>query len=436
MKPISDCCVCVVDHGLFIPLALRLAKTFKRVLYHSPCEAGFPLLAPFLIGDFPPVERCNDFWPIKHDIDLFVFPDIGYSGLQLELVSQEFPVWGSRGGDSYEVSRVKFLRTLERLKLDVAPYEIVTGLSALRDYLKANDDKFIKISRYRGLMETWHHATFETSRGQLDRLAVKCGPFQESIPFIVMDPIDTTIELGGDTHCVSGQWPSIMLQGYEWKDQGYLGAVTRRDEMPEQIQEVMDAFGPLLGAENYANSFSMELRIDGDKSYFIDPCCRGPLPGSGAQLEAWENIDEIIYGGAQGECVDPIPKEDAAFVAEAVLKAKCDHGAWTEIEVPEAALDYCRFGNCCLAPDNSTVAFPPSDDHGSEVGWIAATGPTIRATIKALLDRAESLPKGLNADTRSMVDLLGEIREAEEAGIEFTEQPVPTPQTAVVLEPA
>jgi hypothetical protein len=430
MKPISECSVCLVDHGLFIPVALRLAQTFKRVLYHSPCEAGFPMLAPFLIGDFPPIERCNDIWKVKCDVDIFVFPDIGYSGLQLELESQGYPVWGSRNGDSYEVSRTKFLRTLKEVGLPTPTYEVIQGLTALREHLQKNEDKFIKISRFRGLMETWHHDNYDTSKGRLDRLAVKLGPFQDVITFTVVDPLDTPIEIGGDTFHVRGQWPSKMLQGYEWKDQGFLGAVTERDDMPQQILDVLDAFGPLLGAENYSNFFSMELRDD----VFIDPCCRGPLPGTGAQLANIANIDEVIYAGAQGQLVEPEMIDN--FVAEAVLKAKGDKDDWGELDVPEKMLDFCRFGGCCRTPDGERIAFPPDDSHEHEVGWLSAGGDTIRSTIKLLLARAAELPKGLTADTRSMIDLLSEIQEAEKQGIEFTEQPVPEPEAVVSMEPA
>jgi len=52
---------------------------------------GFPLLNDCIIGDgFENVERCNDFWKIKSEIDLFVFSDIQHSGLQLELDPKVF----------------------------------------------------------------------------------------------------------------------------------------------------------------------------------------------------------------------------------------------------------------------------------------------------------------------------------------------------------
>src|SRR6266404_6489108 len=86
MKEAKDVTACVVDHGLFIELAVRLSREYKRVLYYSPWEGGFPHLENCVLGDgYGEIERCNDIWAYKTHIDLFVFPDLLHSGLQLEL---------------------------------------------------------------------------------------------------------------------------------------------------------------------------------------------------------------------------------------------------------------------------------------------------------------------------------------------------------------
>ncbi len=104
MKEVSQVTALIFDHSLFLPLARKLAKTYKRVLYFSPWEEGFPTLNKCIIGDgFPDIERCNDIWRVKNEIDVAIFPDIQHSGLQLELESQGIAVWGSRGGDSLEI---------------------------------------------------------------------------------------------------------------------------------------------------------------------------------------------------------------------------------------------------------------------------------------------------------------------------------------------
>ena len=138
MKDTKDVTACVVDHGLFSPLAQKLGQTFKRVLYYSPWEEGFPQLNRCIVGDgYPEIERCDDFWDELADIDLFIFPDIQHSGLQLHLESIGKAVWGSRKGDSLELSREKFHRTLKQLGLDCPKWVSITGLSKLRDHLRS-----------------------------------------------------------------------------------------------------------------------------------------------------------------------------------------------------------------------------------------------------------------------------------------------------------
>ena len=107
--------------------------------------------------------------------------------------------------------------------------------------------------------------------GMLDVWAVRFGP-QNVVRFIVCEPIDTPLEMARSTFCVDGQWPSLMLHGDE-KKIGYIGTVTKRD-MPEQIQDVLTAFEPVMKECRYRNQFSMELR---DK-VFIDPAAEVVCP--------------------------------------------------------------------------------------------------------------------------------------------------------------
>lgn len=425
MKDATDTTALVFDHGLFIPVARRLAKQFKRVLYTTPWAKGFPTINDCVIGDgFGDIERVDDFWPIKNDIDLFVFPDIQHAGLQLELEAQGFPVWGSRNGDSLEIYRQKFHRVLAGLGLEVPPFYTVVGLEQLRAHLHDKEDKYIKISKYRGTMETTHWRNWDLDEGTLDWWAVKLGPAKNKVTFYVFDAIDTPLEIGGDTYNVRGQWPSLMLHGDEYKDQGYLGAVTARGDMPEQVKEVLEAFGPELGKNGYANQWSMEIRVKGEHSFFIDPCCRGGLPSTGAQLSVWGNWPEIVLGGAHGELVEPEPT--AQFAAECVLTMKTPKEQWGKTRVVEELAEWVKFGGCCEI--DGAICFPPDDSHGEEVGWLIATGDTIRETVETMQERAAMLPDGLCAKVESLGELLKEIRLAEEKGIEFTDQKVPGPE--------
>ena len=429
MKDTKDVTACVVDHGLFSPLAQKLGQTFKRVLYYSPWEEGFPQLNRCIVGDgYPEIERCDDFWDELADIDLFIFPDIQHSGLQLHLESIGKAVWGSRKGDSLELSREKFHRTLKQLDLDCPKWVSITGLSKLRDHLREHEDRYVKISKYRGLMETWHHATYRQSEPMLDMLAVKLGPAKEHIPFIVVEPVATDLEIGYDGYCIDGQFPSIAIGGgVEIKDSGYLCGIMDASAMPEQITEINDAFGPILGEYRYRNFFSTEIRVKDDKRFFIDPCCRCPSPATEAQIELYGNLADIVWAGANGECIDPEPT--ALFAAECVLRAKRTAQQWCVLDVPAKARPWTKFGGSCFIDDQ--VCIPPCED-GPEVGWIVGTGDSIQDAIDALKKHVEELGDcPVSADVDALYDAVKEFHEADEKGVPLTDSEVPEPETVL-----
>src|SRR5256885_4063327 len=226
MKPVHEVVACVCDHGLFLPIALKLGETFKKVFYWSPSDTVLPRIAEGIIGDgFSEVERVNDVWEVIHQCDCAVFPDIGFHALQNQIQLIGKPVWGHNGGDILEASRGEFLRVLEELGMDIPPYEKFKGLTALREHLLDKEDKFIKVSKWRGDWETLHFTNWAQDEVTLDQYAYRLGPAKELFTFYVFDKIDTDIEDGCDTYCIDGQFPSLCLHGIENKDKSYLGAV-------------------------------------------------------------------------------------------------------------------------------------------------------------------------------------------------------------------
>lgn len=421
----------VIDNGLFIGMADRLGDEFGRVLYFSDCPRGFPRIGNRIIGDgFDDIEQVWDIWPYLSKVDVVCFPDIGHGDLQLHLEEQGIPVWGSRDGDKLELNRPFFLSTLAELGLNVPEHEIVTGLSKLRDALKDRENVYLKVSRYRGDMETTHWRSWSLDSGLLDALGMRFGPAGELVRFIICDAIETPIECGGDTYNVDGRWPSLMIHGTECKDKAYFGAVTKREEMPEALKDIMAAFGPVLKEYRYRNQLSMEARILDDKAYFIDPCCRASSPGSASQWQLWSNWPQIVWAGAHGELVEPEPS--AQYSAEIVLKLKSEKNAWGTVELPTELEDWTVFGGCCRI--DGRLCFPPDDSHGDEVGWLLATGDTPAETIALLKEHVAMLPDGLSGDMSALADAIKEIEAEEKAGIDFASKPMPDP--AIVLEDA
>jgi hypothetical protein len=423
MKDISQATALVIDNSLFLPIAFCLAQKCKRVLYWTPWETGFSKLSKGILGDgYSEIERCDDIWKVKDQVDFLVAPDIQHSGIQLEWESQGKAVWGSRAADSIELDRHKFLKLLRQVGLDVPQQETVKGITGLRLFLEDKENKYIKISKWRGDMETHHWRNWKLDRYWLDSLAVKFGPASELIPFLVFDDIVTDLEIGGDTYNVDGQWPSLMLHGVEWKDKSYFAAVTERQDMPEQIQAVLDAFGKVLAPYRYRNEWSMEVRVQGDKAFFIDPTCRGGLPSTASQISLWKNFPEIIYAGAHGELVEPEPA--ARFSIEVIIKAKGEKDEWRVVDLPKALRPWAKLTACCSI--DGLDCFPP-DDTGDAIGWLVAIGDTPKETLETIKEYVALLPPGLTAEIDSVAKVIEEIESAEAEGIEFTNQPMPKP---------
>jgi hypothetical protein len=258
-------------------------------------------------------------------------------------------------------------------------------------------------------------------------LSVRFGPTKEKIPFLVFDPIETDLEIGGDTYNVNGQWPKLMLHGIEAKDAGYFSAVTPFEDMPAHLVEIMEAFAPELAKYRYRNEWSMEVRVKDGKAFFTDPTCRGGLPSTASQLEVWGNFPEIVWAGANGELVQPEPL--GQFTAEAIVKMKCDKTQWGVLEVPKELRQWLKLSSCCEV--DGRVCFPTTDDHGEEIGWLVAIGDTPKDTLATLKEYASLLPDGVTADLTPLEDIFAEIEQEEKAGIDFTEKALPSPEEVI-----
>lgn len=430
MKQTKDVIACVVDFGMVaVPFAQRLARDMKKVYVFSEWEEDYSTLNKALIGDgYEDIERVPDIWGVKNEVDLFVFPDIQRAGLQLELERQGKAVWGSRTADEYELDREMFLKVLQDVGMKVPPHKVIEGVNAVRSYLKDKEDFYIKVSRYRGSFETCHYRNWKMDEGLIDSWATRFGPAKELVRFLVFPNIDTKLEIGCDTYCVDGEWPSKVLHGVEWKDKCYIGAVTGISAMPTHLRKVLNKFGPLFGERKYRNQFSSEVRVKGSEGYFIDPTCRMGLPSTGSQLEIWKNWSDIVWHGANGEMVQPIA--GARFSAEAILTAKKDCDEWGSYEVPQDLKRWTKF-QMCYEQDGNTVIPARPHTGGNDVGWLVALGDSIEDAVKTLNKQADNLPDGLDACTECLPYVIGEIKQMEKQGIKLGEQNAPKPSVAV-----
>lgn len=426
MKRAENVTACVVDYGNFICLADKLGQTYGKVFYYSPHETEYRDIGRCIKGNgVPTIERLDEpFTPeVFSKIDLFVFPDIGFAGLQRFLVDQGKAVWGSKDITNTELYRSLFLDMLDAVGLPKPKSKVIKGLEALKKHLETVEDRWVKVDVYRENMETWHHIDYEHSKPMLSCLTSCFGGCAEDITFVVQNPIPDAQEQGYDGFCIDGQFPSISFQGYEKKNELYIGSWMPAKEMPYAVRAVNMAMAPTLAAAKYRNFFATEIRDE----FFIDPTPRMAGQSQEHLLESCSNLAEIIWAGANGELVEP--KFVAKIGASATLHYKEVPGEeWKSVRIPAKVERWFKLAN--YARDGETYNFPPG--RSDEIGVVIGLGNTVEKAIDALKEHLEAVEKEpIEAEVAGFVDLLKDIEKAEAKGDKFSDKPLPEPESVL-----
>ena len=422
--------VCHVDQGLFTHVTEMLTRHFGRVLLHNPTwKTEFASSNRVYIGDgIPGVERVEDFWDIKDDVDLFVFSDILYGDWQDELVRQGKRVWGSRRADELELNRWEFKQDILKgeLNMPVQPMQKIIGLPKLREFLKnpKNSPKYIKISQTRGDMESRKHINYAISRSWMDELAHRFGPLVDDMEFIVEDPIDATIEVGYDGYNIDGKYPDPAICGYEVKDAGYIGTVLPYSKLPDPLRYVNDKMAPVLKTYGYRGNLSTEIRVGKDgKYYYIDPCCREGSPPSQVLCELISNWGEIMWEGADGKLVAPVAAAKYGIQAF-IYSERCDKH-WTCYSFPKQLKRWFKFSYLCMIDGNTYTI--PQNLGMSAMGSIVAIDDDLTGAIGKLVEYNDKLEgDGLDVRIDSLPKAVKEIHDAEKLNYSFGDGKIPT----------
>lgn len=401
--------ILVCDGGIFQPLVHLLAKQFKRVIYYRRWESSFPTKNELMIGTGYDTFECTEsIWDVVNEVDIFVFPDIGFESEQAYLKSIGKNIFGAGDGSELEQCRAESKELFESIGLPVQPWRIITGISDLRKFLEKHDDVFVKFSRIRGIGETFGGMPYHLLKGTVDDIEGKLGVYAESQEFVVEDAIPDAIEMGYDGYTISGKYPKQAVVGIECKDAGYIGAVKPYSQLPKEVIFVNEKLAPVFKKYEYNSFWSDEIRVGKDKKpYLIDPTCRMASPAGECYLHLFSNWGEIIEAGSEGELVEP--KVYKRFAAQAILTCSIAEERQVAIEIEPKIRDFVMLYHSAKVDDYEVVL--PTDAKMIEIGSVIGLGNTIDEAIKQCIEHcgmvhAEKLKDRSDSLTDAKSDLI------------------------------
>lgn len=332
MKPdISNKSVIVYGYGDSIPMAMRLSRDFGKVMYaHPSWQDDFPVYNKRIIGNgIEGVERIYDFWSKINEADLIVIPDLFLADVQQYLRGIGKPVFGAGWAEELEIFRGFGKEELSKSGLPVGKYKSVIGIDKLKETLKEEKDRYIKINGYlRGHNETWHHENYDLSKPVLDEMEHLLSVGGEDEEFIIEEPVDSIPEIGYDGAFVNGEFLPVSVSGIEIKDSAWVGQFIKYSDLPEPIRMCNDTMKEILSQYDYRGWYSNEIRISKSdkKPYLTDQTIRQPCPPGFSELEAYDNYSEMIWEIANGRM--PEVEYSKKYWVEVIIKSD-----WAQEEV-------------------------------------------------------------------------------------------------------
>lgn len=456
MNEFGDKCALVWDNYLFVHIAQKLAESFGKVYYGGNWVNAFPKSNLTLPGDgLDGITRIKDFWTHKDEADLIVFPDVMYADVQEECIRQGKRVYGARSGEWLELNRWKAKQLFARLGMPVGESHYIEGMDSLREFLQERKGHWwIKTSRYRGDFETFDSEDYDEVKPVLDEKEHDLGRKAIAYPFIVERHIDAILEVGYDGDTIDGQFPSLedmAIFGIERKDTGYLGIAKPYGEFPEVVRWVNEKLRVTLAQAQYRGFFSTEIRaqkadevstdepkqwrdcpmiwnlgdeVDGMRAFLTDPCCRCASPPSELYIEWVKNWPKKMWDGAEGKMV---PMEiDDKYGVEIMLHSSWADKNWQPVRFPDDIARYVKLRNVCRI-DGIYSAVPQSVGL-PEIGAVVGHDDDFLTAISTTIDRAKQV-KGYFIEPKitAIQEVVSEIEQAQENGLEFTDDPLPTP---------
>lgn len=371
----------VLDHGMFPEVARRLAQEGYEVGYFSPWANAFPQARDMQVGTgIDGVTRANE--PLRAMMegpDLVVVTDLFLSDYAMAARALDLPVVGSGEGERIETDRWFLKEFLADNGLDVIKSVEIVGVEETYKYLLEHPDTFVKVSVFRGDMETRSAKTWLT---EYHDFRLKVGELGKYMRFIVEDEIPDAMEIGFDGFWCDGELLTPFLVGAEIKDAGYIGYVCDdASRLPAECQAIIKALGKYFAKTQYRSFFSNEMRVLPDgTTYMTDATCRVPSPPGGTIMRACQNFGAVMRGLAAGKPVAP-DFGNAEYLSEIILKSAWGNDHFLEVTIPKGKRDDYAFHNFFQVDGKVWIA--PHETRLLEFGSALGSGSLEQATKAA-----------------------------------------------------
>jgi hypothetical protein len=398
---LSDKVVVVCDNGRFVEYAAMLARSFGKVYYH--CARNKARIGTGVKG----IEVLqDDLWEVDPEsVDLWVFPDVGFGYLQEELRNRGRRVWGCGMGELMDVDRADLKKEAAAQGLKVGAYVLVKGVDSLREYLKANEDVYVKTARKDGSVKTFRAKSYRVVKAQLDQIQQELGPLGAITEFIVEKAFHELAEIRLDGWAIDGKYPRNLITGVETPG-GYIGAF---GPVGKPGKSVASGMAPVFKKFGCRGPVGLQLFAAGpDDAYLSSVSCRLPCAH-----ELVTNAAEIAWQGADGVVVEPVPR--ARFMAKLELTGA--RAGWQPVYFPAELREFVRLPNLVIVDDEHYVA---AQGENRGIGSVVAFGDTAEAAMEMAEEYAEAVEgPGISYSEDAVEEAVEAAEEAAALGVKI-----------------
>jgi len=305
----QDNSVLVIDTNLGLEHALGIARTSNnkyKVYYAIDNHEPYPRAENEISGlGFNEITKIQDFGQVLDKVKYIIFTDSGYGYLAKWLRDNGYYVFGADPkSERLELDRVYVRKILTNLGIDIPPGFVVKGIdgviNAIKQAKKEGKKVFIKISKYRGSVETFGTDDPEEAEFLLSQGGFKI--YGDNVQFVVEYELNG-IEIGIDTWFNGNQFIPIVADTIEMKG---TGNATKFNKIENSIwYPVLKKLEPFLAKNGYYGMFCMEGFYDGNKLYVTDITPRFPYICSYAYPKVINNYADFILGVSRGDLIIP-----------------------------------------------------------------------------------------------------------------------------------